>query len=262
MASLTVFDRKGGKVGTYDIDPTELAPRINKQLLHDAVVMYQANLRKGTARTKNRGEVAGSTKKMYRQKGTGNARAGSRRSGVRRGGGHIFAKRPRDWSYRLPRKALQLATRMALAAKLRDDKVTIIDDLKFDAPKTKEMTVILKALGIEGGLLVTTAELDVNVFKSARNIDQVTVSPVSGLNALNMLAPRRVLITKAALDAVRSRGSAKKDTGGGPEKVAAKRRAARPKTVRPKAASPKKASPKKAPRKKAAPTKKKTSPKQ
>ena len=101
--------------------------------------MYQSNLRLGTARTKSRGEVAGSTKKMYRQKGTGNARAGSRRSGIRRGGGHIFAKRPRDWTYRLPRKAVQLATRMALAAKLRDSEVLLIDELAFDAPKTKDM---------------------------------------------------------------------------------------------------------------------------
>ena len=110
MASLTIYNRTGKEVGKYDIEPTDLAPRINKQLLHDVVVMYQSNLRLGTAKTKSRGEVAGSTKKMYRQKGTGNARAGSRRSGIRRGGGHIFAKRPRDWTYRLPRKAVQLAT--------------------------------------------------------------------------------------------------------------------------------------------------------
>ena len=109
MASLTVYDRTGKGVGTYEIDPTDLAPRISKQLLHDAVVMYQSNLRLGTAQTKTRGMVAGTTKKMYRQKGTGNARAGSRRSGIRRGSGHIFAKRPRDWTFRLPRKALQLA---------------------------------------------------------------------------------------------------------------------------------------------------------
>ena len=116
MASLTIFDSSGKNVGKYDLDWTELVPRINKQLLHDVVVMYQSNLRLGTARTRSRAEVAGSTKKMYRQKGTGNARAGSRRSGIRRGGGHIFAKRPRDWTYRLPRKAVQLATRMALAS--------------------------------------------------------------------------------------------------------------------------------------------------
>ena len=119
MATLPIYDRTGNEVGKYEIDPSELAPRINKQLLHDAVVMYQTNLRLGTAQTKSRAEVAGTTKKMYRQKGTGNARAGSRRSGIRRGGGHIFAKRPRDWSYRLPQKALQLATRMALASQDR-----------------------------------------------------------------------------------------------------------------------------------------------
>src|SRR5580692_1287157 len=172
MATLPVYDRTGQEVGSYELDPAALAPRINKQLLHDVVVMYQSNLRLGTARSKSRGEVAGSTKKMYRQKGTGNARAGSRRSGIRRGGGHIFAKRPRDWTYRLPRKALQVATRMALAAKIRDSEVLLIDDLAFDAPKTKEMAVILKALKLEGhSLLVATADHNVNVYKSARNID-------------------------------------------------------------------------------------------
>ena len=91
MPSLTVYNRSGKEVGKYDLDLADFAPRISKQLLHDAVVMYQSNVRLGTARTKSRAEVAGSTKKMYRQKGTGNARAGSRRSGIRRGGGHIFA---------------------------------------------------------------------------------------------------------------------------------------------------------------------------
>ncbi len=205
MASLSIYNRSGAEVGKYDIEPTDLAARVNKQLLHDVVVMYQSNLRLGTARTKSRGEVAGSTKKMYRQKGTGNARAGSRRSGIRRGGGHIFAKRPRDWTFRLPRKAVQLATRMALAAKLRDSEVLLIDDLAFDSPKTKDMAVILKALKLEGStLLVTTAEHNTNVYKSARNIEGVEVAPVAGLNALNLLRPNRVLMTKAALEAVRT----------------------------------------------------------
>lgn len=209
MAVLPVYNRSGSQVGSYEIEPTAIAPHINKQLLHDVVVMYQSNQRLGTARTKSRAEVAGTTKKMYRQKGTGNARAGSRRSGVRRGGGHIFAKRPRDWSYRLPRKAVQLATRMALAAKIRDEQLVVIDDLAFQAPKTKEMAAILRALKCDGAsLLVATAGHDVNVYKSARNIAGVTVSPVSGLNALNVLTPRRLLITKAALDAIRDRARA------------------------------------------------------
>jgi len=208
MASLPIFDRKGAEVGRYEIDPKDLAPRISKQLLHDAVVMYQANQRQGTFRTKARGEVAGSTKKMYRQKGTGNARAGSRRSGVRRGGGHIFAKRPRDFSYRLPRKALQAATRMAVASKIRDAQLVVIDDLSFSAPRTKEMNSILKALKLSDvSTLVTTAAVDRNVYKSGRNIKGIQVLPVAELNALAVLTPRRMLVTKAALDALRKQSA-------------------------------------------------------
>ncbi len=206
MVSLKIYNRSGDEVGTYEIDPAEIAPRISKQLLHDAVVMYQANLRQGSAKTKSRGEVAGSTRKMYRQKGTGNARAGSRRSGVRRGGGHIHARKPRDWSYRLPRKALQLATRMAVASKVQSGAVVLIDDLSFEEPSTKTMAGILKALKLaDSSLLITTASLDANVYKSARNIAKVAVSPVAELNALSVLKPRRLLMTKAAMDAFRER---------------------------------------------------------
>lgn len=212
--SLAIYDRTGKEVGKYDIDLAELAPRINKQLLHDVVVMYQSNQRQGTAQSKSRGMVRGSTKKMYRQKGTGNARAGSRRSGIRRGGGHIFHKMPRDWTYRLPRKAVQLATRMALASKIRDSQVTLIDDLKFDAPKTRDMAKILSALKWEGEtLLVATAGHDVNVYKSIRNIAKVDVSPVSDLNAWTLLTPRRVVMTKAALDKFREQAKAAAKNG-------------------------------------------------
>lgn len=205
MPKITVHDRKGNKVGTYNVEAEDFAPSINKQLLHDAVVMYQANQRQGSHKTKSRAEVAGTTKKLYRQKGTGNARAGSRRSGVRRGGGHIFAIRPRDYSYRLPRKALRLATRMALASKVRDDELVIIDDLKFEAPKTRDMAHVIKNLGCEGdSLLVTTAAHDTNVHKSARNIARVSVSPAGDLNALSLLSARKLLVTKAALDALKS----------------------------------------------------------
>ncbi len=205
MASLPVFNRDGKEVGKYDIDPAEIAPRISKQLLHDVVVMYQANQRHGSAKTKSRSEVSGSTRKLYRQKGTGRARAGSRKSGIRQGGGHIHAKRPRDYSYRLPRKAVQAATRMAIAAKLRSDQVVVIDELKFGAPKTQEMAAILGALGLEGtSTLIATESYDVNAYKSARNIERVTILPVSDLNALAVLTPRRMLVSKAALDAIRN----------------------------------------------------------
>ena len=206
MASLPIYNRSGAEVGKYDIDPDQIAPKINQQLLHDVVVMYQANQRLGTHKSRSRGEVVGTTKKMYRQKGTGNARAGSRRSPVRRGGGHTFALRNRDYSYRLPRKAVQAATRMAIAKKLQSQDLVIIDELAFNEPGTKAMAGILKALNLAGqSTLVATASLDANVYKSARNIDRVTVSPVSELNALSVLVPRKLLVTKAALDAIKER---------------------------------------------------------
>jgi large subunit ribosomal protein L4 len=230
MAKLAVLDRKGEKVGTFEIELTDLAPRINKQLLHDAVVMYEANLRQGTFATKSRAQVAGSTKKMYRQKGTGNARAGSRRSGIRRGGGHIFAKRPRDFGYRLPRKALQLATRMAVAAKLQGDAITVIDELKMGEPKTREMAALLKAVkcDAEQSLLVATAAHDVNVYKSARNIAGVSVLPVAELNALAVLKPRRLLITKAAFEGIREQA---KGNGAEPAEKPKKKAPARKKAA-------------------------------
>ncbi len=206
MIVLPVFDRTGQQVGSYELDLTELAPRINKQLLHDAVVMYQANRRLGTVKTKSRGEVAGSTRKLYRQKGTGRARAGSRRSPTRVGGGHAHALRPRDWYYRLPKQALRLATRMALAARFRDGEVTLINELSFAEPKTRDMAAILKALGLSGiRTLVVVDKYDINVYKSVRNLADASVLPVMELNALEILRPRRLLMTTAALDAFRAK---------------------------------------------------------
>jgi large subunit ribosomal protein L4 len=203
MTTLPIYDRAGTQVGSYEIDPAVVAPRINKQLLHDVVVMYQASRRQGTQKTKSRGEVRGSTRKLYRQKGTGNARAGSRRSGVRRGGGHIHALQPRDYSYRLPRKAVQAATRMAIRSKIDSGNLVCVDQLAFAEPRTQEMAAVLGALKLAGhSTLVATVAYDVNVYKSARNIAQVTVSPVAELNALSVLQPRRMLVTKDALDAI------------------------------------------------------------
>lgn len=208
MPKLSVHDVKGKKVGTYSIEPTDLAPRINKQLLHDAVVMYQANQRQGSHRTKSRGLVSGSTKKLYRQKGTGNARAGSRRSGIRRGGGHIHAIDNRDYSYSLPRKALQLATRMAIASKIQDDEITLVDKLEFAEPKTRDMASAISHLGCQGqSLLIATSGYAPNVYKSARNIPQVTVSAASDLNALNVLSARRLVITTEALDQIKHKAA-------------------------------------------------------
>ncbi len=209
MPKLTVHDAKGKKVGTYTIEPTDLAPRINKQLLHDAVVMYEANRRQGSHQTKNRANVKGSRKKMYRQKGTGNARAGHRMSGIRRGGGHIHQVNNRDYSYSLPRKALQLATRMAIASKVRDDEMTLVDKLEFAKPKTRDMAGILRHLDCTGeSLLIATAGNSVNVYKSARNIAGVSVLPAAELNALSVLSARRLLITPEALDQIKAKSVA------------------------------------------------------
>jgi large subunit ribosomal protein L4 len=208
--NLAVYDMAGKKVGTYEIDPAELAPEVNKQLLHDAVVMYQANARQGTQKTKTRGEVAGSTKKLYRQKGTGNARAGGRRSGTRRGGGHIFAKRPRDFGWRMPRKALQAATRMALAARLADDEVKLVDGVSLESPKTASVAKLMKALGLgESTVLFSAEKHDGVLWKSARNIEGMSVAPVAELNAWTILQPRAIVMTKAAIDAFRATVTAK-----------------------------------------------------
>ncbi len=204
MVSLTIYNASGSEVGTYDIDPDAIAPKISKQLLHDACVMYQANRRMGTHRTKNRAEVAGHKKKLFRQKGTGNARMGHKRTNVRTGGGHGHAIRPRDYSYRMPKKAMRAATRMAIASKIKDGEMVVIDELKFDKPATKTMAGILKALKLnENTALVATSERCVNTYKSGRNITGVSVSPVADLNALTVIKPHRVLITKEALDQIR-----------------------------------------------------------
>ncbi len=217
--NLAVYDIAGKQVGSYEIDPAELAPKVSKQLLHDAIVMYQANQRQGTQKTKTRGEVAGSTKKLYRQKGTGNARAGARRSGTRRGGGHIFAKRPRDFGWRMPRKALQAATRMALAAKIADDEVKLVQALPVAAPKTAVVAKLLKTLGLgEKTVLVAPEGHDANLWKSARNIAGVSVSPVAELNAWSILRPRSIVMTTAAIDAFRATAKAAAVTPAGAKK--------------------------------------------
>ena len=212
MATLPVYDSSGAEVGKYEIDPAVFSETINKQLLHDVVVMYQASARQGSHKTKSRAEVAGSRKKMYRQKGTGNARAGHRTSNIRRGGGHAFALRNRDYSYRLPRKAVRLATRMAIAGKIQEDRVMVVDGLKLDAPKTSVIAKMLKGMGVDGSTaLIATAEHSPLVHKSARNIGGVSVLPVSDLNALAVLKPQRMIVTREAMDRMKEDAASSKN---------------------------------------------------
>lgn len=204
MVSLPIYDATGKEVGQYEIDPQQIASSINKQLLHDVVVMYEANRRIGSHQAKTRGEVSGSTKKMYRQKGTGNARAGSKRTNIRRGGGVARTIKPRDYSYRLPKKAIKLATKMAIASKIIDGELVIVESFGLQGPKTKQMAAVLKAVGLDGKTtLVATSGYDTNVYMSGRNIVGVQVTAVHDLNALDILRPKMMLVTREALDRIK-----------------------------------------------------------
>ena len=202
--SLPVMNGQGQAVGTVEIDPAEFGGKINKQLLHDVVLMHLANQRAGTHSTLRRGEVAGSTKKLFRQKGTGNARVGTRRSNKRRGGGTAKGPKPRDYEYHLPRKAVQAATRMAMLSKFTDKEALVIDELKLPEIKTKAVAGVLKALQVNDktcllGLAKSDIDENRTLYLSARNIRGMAVLPASQFNAYEILRPKRLILTKAAL---------------------------------------------------------------
>ncbi len=203
--SLNVYNSAGQAVGSVEIDPAELGGKVNRQLLHEVVLMHLANQRAGTHSTKRRGEVAGSTRKLFRQKGTGNARVGPRRTNKRRGGGTAKGPKPRDYEYHLPKKAVRAATRMALLSKFQDQETVVVDELKLPDIKTKQMVSVLQALNLAGATcLVGLGGKDIDeqktIYKSARNIAGVQVSPATQLNAYNLLRPKRLLLTRAALE--------------------------------------------------------------
>jgi large subunit ribosomal protein L4 len=222
--TVPVVNRAGAQVGTVEIDPADFGGKISRQLMHDVVLMHLANQRAGTHHTLRRGEVAGSTKKLFRQKGTGNARAGTKRTNKRRGGGTAKGPKPRDYEYHLPKKAVRAATRMAVLSKFRDGEALVIDELSLAAPKTKEVAAVLKAIKVgkratEAGekdvtlldttVLIGTAGLDPNVYKSARNIEGVKVLPAAEFNCYTVLKQKRLLLTRAALEALRKPAAAK-----------------------------------------------------
>lgn len=206
MISVPIRNQSGQETGaTYQFDPAELAPGVNKQLLHDAVVMYENNLRQGTVKSKSRAEVAGSSQKLFKQKGTGRARMGNKRTCIRRGGGHCFQKLPKDWSYRMPRKSLRLATRMALLSKFLDGEAIVVDTLALPQIKTKQVAGILKSLGVSGkSCTLATDSHDPVFWKSSRNIPDVSVAPAADLNAYTLLRRKHLVVTKDALDRIRN----------------------------------------------------------
>ncbi len=202
--SLDVVNGKGESVGKVEIDPAEFGGSVNRQLLHDVVLMHLANQRAGTHSTLRRGEVSGSTKKLFRQKGTGNARVGTRRTNKRKGGGTAKGPKPRDYEYHLPKKAVRVATRMAVLSKFQDKEAVILDELKLPEIKTKQVAGLLKALKLTGqSCLIGLAGHDPVVHKSARNIPGIEVAPASQFNAYTVLKQKRLLLTRDALEQLR-----------------------------------------------------------
>jgi len=171
----------------------------NQSVVHQAMVRQRANARQGTASTKTRSEVSGTTRKLFRQKGTGYARGGSRRSPLRRGGGIAFGPKPRSYRQAMPKKMRQLALRCVLSAKVGDGELMVLEQLKLDEPKTKEMTRILAALGVDSSVLIATSEPEENVVKSARNLPGIKTIPASLLNVIDILSYKMLLMTEAAV---------------------------------------------------------------
>lgn len=206
-------DPQGFSVPQKSVDGSELPAltlpaevldrRVRPQLIKDAVVAYRANRRQGTHSTLTRAEVAGSTRKLWRQKGTGRARAGSIKNPVWRGGGTIFGPRPRDYSRGINRKQRRLALRSALFAKFTAGEVVVVDELGLEAPRTRRMAKLLEALGVEGRCLIGTATVDRNAVLSVRNIPGVRILPVSDFNAEEVLVAESIVLTRDAFEKLR-----------------------------------------------------------
>ncbi len=202
MIDVAVYNRDGQQVETLQIDEEQLGGRVRARLLKQAIVMYESNQRLGTVAKKSRGQVEGSTRKIYKQKHTGNARMGPVRSPIRRGGGISFQLVPRDFTKDMPEKMRRLARANAVLAKLVDQEVKVVDGMAFDVPRTRDFAAVLKALQAYGAsCLLVTAGYDLTLYKSGRNIDGVTVTTVAQLNAYNVLRHRLVLFTKEAFQA-------------------------------------------------------------
>lgn len=202
MIEVPVYNLKGEKLESMQVDEAKLGGEVRTNLLKQALVMYHANQRQGTVRTLARGEVAGSTRKMFRQKGTGNARTGGIRNPIKKGGGHAKQKRPKDWRQAMPKKARRLATQSALLSKLQSNDVRVVDQLGLEQPKTKLVAQMYKALGIDRSCLLALSGRDENLERSARNIDRTTLTTVSQLNAWDILRSRTLLLTKAGLEQI------------------------------------------------------------
>ena len=210
MIDVPVYSADGKQVGTVSLDEERFGGQVRPALLKQAIVMYQANRRQGTVGTKSRGMVSGSTRKIYRQKGTGNARMGPVRNPVRRGGGHTFAKRTRDFSQGMPKRMRRLARDNAILAKAQSNDVLVIEELAYNEPKTKRIAGLLAAVGADRGCLIALHEPDENIWKSARNIPKTEVRGVEQLNAYEILRRRKLMLTMGAFKAMTQGAAASK----------------------------------------------------
>ena len=198
MANVSVFNMEGKEVGTIELNDAVFGVEVNEHLVHMAVVQQLANNRQGTQKAKTRSEVSGGGKKPWRQKGTGHARQGSTRAPQWTGGGVVFAPVPRDYSFKMNRKEKRLALKSVLTSKVQENKLVVLDELKFDEIKTKNMQNVLNNLKVDKALVVLN-ENDQNVVLSARNIAGVKTALTNTINVYDILKYNTVVVTKAAV---------------------------------------------------------------
>jgi large subunit ribosomal protein L4 len=212
-----VYNKSGEVVKNIDIADSVFAVPANEAVVYQALVRQLANARQGTASTKTRSQVAGSKQKMYRQKHTGRARAGSVRSPLRRGGGVAFGPKPRDYHQAMPKSMRRLAIRCLLSAKAGDKELMVLDELKFDEPKTKEMAKVLSALSVADSALIAIGDPDANLVKSARNLPKVKTIPARQLNVVDITSHKKLLMTEEAVRQVEELWSKKPPQAAKPE---------------------------------------------
>ena len=202
---LTIKDTKGKDQGELEVKFPLVEDGRGTQAVHDVVVAYQAAQRMGTACTKTMGEVAGSGKKPWRQKGTGRARAGSFASPLWRGGGVVFGPKPRDYTKKVSRKTKQLALRKALSERLKAGDVVVVDDLKLASPKTKDFVGVLSALALKGTALIVAQGADKNLSLASRNLPDVALTTSDLLSTYDVLRPDKLVFTRSAFEQVEAR---------------------------------------------------------
>ena len=196
MANVSVYNIEGNEVGTIDLNDAVFGVEVNEHLVHMAVVNQLANNRQGTQKAKTRSEVSGGGRKPWRQKGTGHARQGSTRAPQWTGGGVVFAPTPRDYSFKMNKKERRLALKSALTSRVQESKLVVLDELKLDAIKTKDMQNVLNNLNVAKAMVVTDNE---NVIVSARNIPNVITASVDTLNVFDILKYNTVVLDKATV---------------------------------------------------------------